>query len=463
MRVLSRRYLAVLALLAATVGVLPLGAVGAPVVEAQATGLGAGGEYHPLTPKRIFDSRVGTLDVAPKGKKPTSPAGSAFNIPVLGKGGIPSNADDVLAIVVGVTVADPQAKGNMTMYAAGSNAGTSSLINFSQGRNVPNLAIVGVGTGGAVTARLATPLANSRAHVILDVFGWYSTTASGNRGARIIPTSPDRIFDSRTSGGPLGKGQTRAVQVRGTTRVPNDPSVTGVMLNVTAVNTRPASLSTFVSITPQASPAGKPPTTSNVNVVPGQVKATMAIVPIGSDGKIRVYNHSGQNDVVLDVLGYLKTGAGSASTSGRLIPLDAPFRVFDTRLAAFGGVPLAARSAENWSFKKFADSVTLNGTYVGPQMALIGNLTGTGLARLYPTVPAKTFLTMYPGNLAKRPNTSNLNVPEGENVPNMSMLKYGTVDANTGDTIPPDDYVVTAYNHDGSLHYLLDVFAVVLK
>jgi hypothetical protein len=189
----------------------------------------------------------------------------------------------------------------------------------------------------------------------------------------------------------------------------------------------------------------------------------MAIVPIGPDGRIRVYNHSGQNDVVLDVLGYLKEGGSATGTAGRLIPLDAPFRVFDTRLASFGGVPLAARSAENWSFKKFADSVTLNGTYVGPQSALIGNLTGTQLGRLYPTVPASTFLSMYPGNLKRRPNTSNLNLIEHEDVPNMSMLKYGPVDANTADSVPPDDYVVTAYNHDGSLHYLLDVFAVVLK
>jgi hypothetical protein len=463
MRILSRRLLAVVVLVAATLGVVPLGVAGAPVVEAQTTDLGAGGEYHPLTPTRIFDSRVPSLDVAPKGKKPTSKAGSSFNIPVLGKGGIPSNANDVLAIVVGVTIADPESTGYMTVFAAGSNAGTSSLINFVQGRNVPNLAIVGVGTGGAVTARLTTGRGNFKAHVILDVFGWYSTTASGNRGARIIPTSPNRIFDSRTTGGALGKGQWRTVQVRGTSQVPNDTSVTGVMLNVTAVNNHPASLSTYVSITPQATTGGKPPSTSNVNVVPGQIKATMAIVPIGSDGKIRVYNHSGQNDVVLDVLAYLKTGATSASTAGRLIPLDAPFRVFDTRLPAFGGVPLAARSAENWSFEKFADSVTLNGAYVGEQSALIGNLTGTQLARLYPTVPASTFLTMYPGNLTKRPLASNLNVPENEDVPNMSLLKYGTVDANTADAIPPDDYVVTAYNHDGSLHYLLDVFAVVLK
>ena len=128
----------------------------------------------------------------------------------------------------------------------------------------------------------------------------------------------------------------------------------------------------------------------------------------------------------------------------------------------FGSVPLAARSAENWSFKKFAESVTLGGVPVGEQSALIGNLTGTQLSRLYPTVPVTTFLSLYPGG-KPRPTSSNLNVPEGENVPNMSMVSFGTVDENPGDTVPADPYVVQAYNHDGSIHYLLDVFAVVLK
>lgn len=448
---------------AATVGTVSFDAPGAPTVNAQTTALGAGGEYHPLTPTRIHDSRVAALDVAPKGKKPTSRAGSAYSIPVLGRGGIPAAANEVLAVVVSVTIVEPTLPGHMTVYPTGAPAGTSSLVNFLPGRNVPNVAIVGVGTNGGITSKITTGRGNGAAHVLVDVFGWYSTSSSSNRGARLNPTDPDRIFDSRVTGGPLGTGQKRAVKVRGTAKVPNDPTVTGVMLNVTMVNQRPTSRSTYVSVTPTAVPAGRRPSTSNVNVIPGQIKATMAIVPIGADGRIHLYNHSGQADVVLDVLGFLKEGAGADTRAGRVIPLDAPFRVFDTRLAAFGGVPLAARSAENWSFKKFADSVSLGGTPVGAQSALIGNLTGTQLGRLYPTVPASTYLSMYPGDSPSRPNTSNLNLPEREDVPNMSMLKFGTVDANTGDTIPPDEYVVQAYNHDGSLHYLLDVFAVVLK
>ena len=39
-------------------------------------------------------------------------------------------------------------------------------------------------------------------------------------------------------------------------------------------------------------------------------------------------------------------------------------------------------------------------------------------------------------------------------VPNMSLLSYGTVGA--------DPYAIAAYNFDGTIHYLLDVYAVVL-
>lgn len=455
------RAAAVIALVAVSAGVAIVSGPAAPTASA-ATDLGAGGEFHPLTPTRIHDSRVPNLDVAPKGKKPTSPGGSTYSIPVLGKGGVPANPTDVLAVVVGVVVADPGAKGNLALYPSGATAATSSLINFFPGRNVPNLAIVGVGADGNVTAKLTTPQSNSKVNVIVDVFGWFSTSSYSQNGARLFPVGPNRIHDSRETGGALGTKQSRAIQVRGQGGVPNNANVTGVMLNLTAINRQAGSRNTFVAVTPDAVPKGSSPSTSNINVVPNHVKASMVIVPIGSDGKVHLYNHSGENHVAVDVLGYMQTGVDPATRPGRVIPLDAPFRVFDTRLAAFGSVPLAARSQENWSFKKFAESVTLGGTPIGAQSALIGNVTGTQLTRLYPTVPVTTFLSMYPGD-KPRPNTSNLNVPEGENVPNMSMVSFGTVDENTGDNVPADPYVVQAYNHNGSMHYLLDVFAVVLE
>jgi hypothetical protein len=85
------------------------------VVQAQTGGLGSGGEYHPLTPTRIFETRGAGVNNAAPGARPTSAAGSAFNVDVLGQGGVPAEVAganrDVLAVVINVTVIDPTAAG----------------------------------------------------------------------------------------------------------------------------------------------------------------------------------------------------------------------------------------------------------------------------------------------------------------------------------------------------------------
>ncbi|MGZ4701442.1 MAG: hypothetical protein ACXV98_09530, partial [Ilumatobacteraceae bacterium] len=59
----------------------------APASAAPTSPLGSGGEYHPLTPTRIFDSRPATTinDVAPLGAKPLgAPDPAVFDIQLLG-------------------------------------------------------------------------------------------------------------------------------------------------------------------------------------------------------------------------------------------------------------------------------------------------------------------------------------------------------------------------------------------
>lgn len=433
-----------------------------------AEGMGAGGEYHPLTPTRIFDSRNGINDVAPAGVKPTSPYGQVFNVDILGQGGIPAEVGgvntDVLAVVANVTVVSSRFDGYLSIFPTGAARGESSLVNFNAVEAVPNLAVIGVGQGGQTTISLVTPGGNGSAHVLIDVFGWISTSNyadAADSGARFVPVGPSRLLDTRSGPVPAGwpSGQTLGtfgqltLPIRGANGlVPNSPDVTGVMVNVTAVNNPPGNQSTYVSVTPEDTPPGTDPTTSVTNVAPGQIKANMAIVPVGADGNIRIFNRLGANHIVVDVLGYLVRGAPETSRAGRVIPLDAPFRVFDTRQAAFGSAPLGFGTKEDWSFQAFADSVTLDGTPIGNQSGLIGNLTGTDLTPLYAGQPVSTYLTLYPGS-GTPPNSSNINVTPGRSVPNMSLLSYPTSGT---------PYTISAFNYDGQLHYLLDVYAVVL-
>ena len=215
----SRRHIA--RLIAASVLVVGAGLVATPAVspsvQAAPCTLCGGGEFHPLTPARIFDSRPGLAinDVAPVGAKPLgAPEPATFDIGLLGLGGIPADAASVLAVVVNITVTEPGANGYLEAYGKGAQpAEHTSIINFGPGKPFPTW-----------PSSVPAPMARSpsactasvvRANVVVDVFGWFSTSAyTGTDGARLIPTTPSRILDTRDGTGrpaplaPLGAGQT---------------------------------------------------------------------------------------------------------------------------------------------------------------------------------------------------------------------------------------------------------------
>ncbi len=412
------------------------------------TGLGAGGEYHPITPQRIFDSRPTSPinDVAPLGPKSIAPSQPSFDLQLLGKGGVPNSATDVLAVAISITINGPTSAGYLTAYPTGTG-GTSSLLNFAAGQTVPNLAIVRGGADGKLTVKIFGAAAGT-ANVLVDVLGWFSTSsyAGGDQGARLRVVDPIRILDTRGSA-PVGPGAQKTLQFRGAAgTIPTDGSVVGALVNVTAVE---PSAGTFVSVVP-AEPVG-PPSTSNLNVAAGRVQANLVMVPVGADGAIHLYNSAGNTNLLVDVLGYLQTGASASTRAGRVIPLTSPYRVFDTRQAEFGGVPLGPGQAEDWSFAAFANSVNIAGVNVGNQSALLGNLTNASLARQYPSVRVEPgYLTVYPADSPSMPVISNLNNYESASVPNMALIKYGA------------NQTVRVFNAAGYAHYILDVSAVVL-
>ena len=454
-------------LLVLAVTASPLGSSGvlpSVPIAAAADGLGAGGEYHALTPARIFDSRPGLPgsenDVSPLGAKPITNGGSTFDIQLLGKGGIPSAASDVLAVAVNITVVDPTSQGWLNAYGKDAPAGTAAIVNYVAGQTVPNLSIVRPGAEGKLTIKLAA--GSGSAHVVVDVFGWFSTSSAAQLGARLVPVTPGRVMDTRTGLGrsstnPMGGGEFTTLKIRGVDAVdpvradivPDDAKVVGVVLNLAGVNNLATSIPTHISIVPSDT-GGAKPGTANLNLAKGQVKSNMVIVPVDpTDGSIRVYNNSGTTHVVLDVVGYLIDGQPVSSRAGRVVPLSAPYRVFDTREQQWGGVPLGPGQAEDWSFADFAKSVTIGGVEVGNQSGVIGNLTSASLARQYANQAVGSFLTVYPSD-SDRPTSANLNMIEGAPVPNMVIMKYSSTTT------------VRVYNYAGYNHYVYDASAVIL-
>jgi hypothetical protein len=461
------RLTAVLGLVGAIV-IIPTASQFVAHVEA-VTGLGAGGEFHPLTPARIYDSRPGLAinEPAPGAKLLGSPAPATFDIGLLGLGGVPDTAADVLAVVVNITVTDAAAGGYLEAYGKGAQPVIrTSIINFGAGDTVPNASIVRPGADGDLTIGLFGP--GSSANVIVDVFGWFSTSsyapAVADPGARLIPTTPSRVLDTRPgafnvgrpSGTPLAAHETMTLQIRGvnginppvTAVVPDRLTVTGVLLNVVGITGNTA---THLSVFPNDL-GGAAPTTSNLNLAPNAIKANLVFVPVGTDGMVRIFNNAGLTDVVADVVGYMDSGVDPVAhpRQGRVVPLSSPYRTFDTRDPQFGGVALGPGQAEDWSFAAFAISVAIGPDSVGNQLAVIGNLTSASLTRQYASAFVRSFLTAYPAK-ATRPLSSNLNSVEGPTpIPNMAILKYGP------------DATVSMYNLAGYEHYLFDASAVVL-
>jgi len=456
--------------LAVGAGVVAVPGSALPVHAVTCAALCGGGEFHPLTPVRVFDSRPASAinDVAPLGAKPlAAPEPAVFDIAMLGLGGIPPTATDVLAVVVNITVTEPSASGYLEAYGKGAKPGTrTSIINFVANQTVPNVSIVRPGDGGQVEIGLFGQ--SGTAQVIVDVFGWFSTSAASDiaatGGARLIPTTPSRVLDTRagqfnvnrTPAAPLGPQETMVLPIRGVDGVnparpdvvPNDPNVSGVLLNMVGITGNNA---THLSLFPNALPAGQAPTTSNLNLAPNSIKANLVFVPVGDDGSVRIFNNQGSTDVVADVVGYMLSGQKEASRAGRVVPLSSPYRTFDTRLPQWGGVALGPGQAEDWSFADFASSVAIGPDAVGNQLAVIGNLTSASVTRQYPSQPVSSFITAYPAG-AERPLSSNLNTTEGPAaVPNMAVLPYG---ANN---------TVRIYNLAGYAHYLFDASAVVLN
>lgn len=477
---------------ASVVSIAPLGGSAVPVVSAQASD--PGGEFHTLEPARILDTRSNATpqgsinDVAPLGAKRqaadaigTSQGEFTFN--PLGLGGLPEDPNDVLAIVANFTVTGAQSGGFLAVYPKGFEFGgtdgsgdISAIVNFAAGDSVPNLAFVGLDDNGDMTIN-AAGLAGSKYHLVIDVFGFISTSQydGDSVGGRLQVVDPGRLMDTRKTGGPIAPGETRELQILGADTilddknspirqdiVPNDNDITAVMVNLALVNTNPGSAGTFLTATPTKINRNDT-ITANSNVSAGGIKANMTIVPVGSDGKIRLYNENGNLDVVVDVLGYFEQGVYTNADTGRIVPLEAPFRAFDTREDDFGDAPLQHGSKEEWSFENFARSVVLNpdsgddAIKAPAQQALIGSLVATNLQPLYPSHAGgnySSFLRLAPANGAQA-DTANVNFFLGQDVGNMSLVKYGTSGS--------DNHVVEAYNAYGSVDYVLDVYAIVLS
>jgi uncharacterized protein (DUF1501 family) len=244
-----------------------------------------GDRFVPVAPSRLFDTRRG------QGIRSGKVVGNVpIDVQVAGKAGVPSTG--ATAVVLNLTVTEPESPGYLRLTPTGQPAGaTTSNVNFAAGDTVPNLAICRIGNGGRITlAGVGTGM-----HAIADVFGYFG--ASGDK-LRAMP--PIRVLDTRIGLGadrtPVRPGRIVRLAVAGSGAVP--PGATAVVMNVTATN---VVASSYVSVWPAGE---KTPGTSNLNLAPGQTIANLVICRLGEGGAVEIANPKAACDVLADVLGY---------------------------------------------------------------------------------------------------------------------------------------------------------------
>ncbi|HVK22951.1 MAG TPA: hypothetical protein VM677_16460 [Actinokineospora sp.] len=235
----------------------------------------AGGtaKFSVLDPVRLLDTRAGTGPVA---------GGQSVAIDLVGR--VPAEAT---AVTLNLTGTEPTQSTFVTAYPGGTTRPTASNLNLVAGQTSPNLVTVAVGAD----RKIALYNNSGSVHLIADVAGYYSVG-----GALLFtPVSPVRALDTRLGQGKVAGGTAVTADIAAV--LPAEAGVpTAVVLNLTGTVPTQA---TYVAAT-----TGSMPTTSNLNLSPGQTAANLAVVGLDGAGRTALYNHSGAVHLIADVAGY---------------------------------------------------------------------------------------------------------------------------------------------------------------
>ncbi|MCA1696646.1 MAG: fibronectin type III domain-containing protein, partial [Actinobacteria bacterium] len=383
------------------------------------------GQFNPLPPARILDTRIGTGSCTPS---PCASLGGGApettELHVAGQGGVP--ATGVSAVVMNVTVVASSGTGGvLTVWPSGTAEPNVSNSNYGGNQIVPNLVTVKLGSDGGVNIANAS----GKIDVIADVAGWYSdgTATPGNAaataGSRYNAVSPSRILDTRyhtgtcspscSTLGSAGNPQTIDLQVAGQGGIPAG-GVAAVVMNVTVTNVSGTGGSSFLTAWPSGTAE---PNASNLNYVDNQTVPNLVTVKLGSNGAVSIGNAIGKVDVIADVAGWY---ASPGSLNGSRFTSLAPQRILDTRQPIGTCTPAPCSALGSGSYPETAEF----------KVSGLGGVPATGVTAVVMnttiTQPnTSSFLTLWPSGTAE-PNASNLNYVNGLTVANLVALKLGS-------------------------------------
>ncbi|GAA2498463.1 PKD domain-containing protein [Streptomyces longisporus] len=252
--------------------------------------LGGAGLVQTTGPTRVLDTRNGTGTDTVKGR--VGPGGLVtFTLPN-------GNYANASAVLLNVTETDATASSWVGLEPSSGGVPTSSVLDFTAGQTSADLVVAPVSSGqvqlynryGSVDL-----IADLEGYVVSDV-----STSPSAVGSPYFPISPTRVLDTRNgtgvAQGTLGAKSKLNVKVAGSGGIP--AGVKAVLVNLTGVK---PTTGTWLSAYADGSAL---PSASNLNLAAGAVRANLALVPVGSDGSIDIYNNSGSVNVVADIEGY---------------------------------------------------------------------------------------------------------------------------------------------------------------
>jgi len=375
----------------------------------------SGGTYHAVPTARILDSRL--ADVGFAGPVTSALPRTLFVAAAPGPSAIPLSAS---AVVMNVTATDSTDESFLTVYPAGTPMPNASNLNFGAGQVSANLVTVKLGAGGGVD--IATAVGET--DVVADVVGYYDD-GTGPIGGRYVPLTPMRLFDSRVDqdfGGPLTAPYPGYVRVRPPASEEMVPSTAAeAVVNVTVTE---ADQQSFLLVSGEPLNQFSPLRTSNINFLPGQTVANLAVVE--ALGPIYLANAVGSVHVIVDLVGYFDAASGA-----RFHAMD-PNRVLDTRTGA-GSIGKQGGG----EVRSLAVAGAPGSAVPAAATGLVANVTVAD-----PDTPG--YLAVFPGGAARPQPFSTLNFGVGQVVPNLTSTRLspsGSLDI---------------YNFVGATHVIAD-------
>jgi hypothetical protein len=343
-----------------------------------------------ITPTRVLDTRS---IPTPNGQKLE---GGTYGVLPFGE----DTVQLVSAVVLNVTVDQPEAGGFITVYPCDQARPETSNLNYKSGQTIANLVTAKLAGNGWVCI-----FSSATTHIIVDLTGGY--VVNGGSGSQAV--APVRLLDSRNAVGVATRSRASAdsttpLHVAGTGGVPAI-SAQAVTLNVTV--DQPAT-GGFVTVYPCGEDV---PNASNVNYAAGQTIANLVTVKLGQDGNVCFYT-SGAAHLIADLAAWYQPSLPAGFKE------LAPVRVLDSRnaigiaakaLLGAGSVTTLVVAGRGGVPATGAEAATLNITVDQPQ--------GGG------------FLTVFPCG-QDVPTASNLNYARGQTIANLVTVKLsrtGTV------------------------------------